>query len=299
MGYGADGTRLRRPQALACRRQGSISRYDRAPRSRHRHARRTRRIRGADRQMPEARTHRLLRGGRRCDRSGEGAGAKRSGHQHADMLTEDVADFAFAVILAHLRKVIDGDAHVRSGAWSAAALPLGSSLRGKTLGILGFGRIGRAIARRAEGFGVSIAYCDVAPAAGSASVYCDSPIALARASDILVAAVAGGEATRNMVDADVFEALGPSGLFVNVSGGSVVDEPALIQALAQRRIGGACLDVFWNEPNVDRRFLEFDNVILQPHQSSGTVETRKAMGKLVRDNLEAHFAGRSLVTPVV
>ena len=201
--------------------------------------------------------------------------------------------------LAHLRKVIDGDAHVRSGAWSAAALPLGTSLRGKTLGILGFGRIGRATARRAEGFGVSIAYCDVAPAAGSASVYCDSPIALARASDILVAAVAGGEATRNMVDADVFEALGPSGLFVNVSRGSVVDEPALIEALAQRQIGGACLDVFWNEPNVDRRFLEFDNVILQPHQSSGTVETRKAMGKLVRDNLEAHFAGRSLVTPVV
>lgn len=216
-----------------------------------------------------------------------------------DVLTEDVADFAFAVILAHLRKVIDGDAHVRSGAWSAAALPLGTSLRGKTLGILGFGRIGRAIARRAEGFGVSIAYCDVAPAAGSASVYYDSPIALARASDILVAAVAGGEATRNMVDADVFEALGPSGLFVNVSRGSVVDEPALIEALAQRQIGGACLDVFWNEPNVDRRFLEFDNVILQPHQSSGTVETRKAMGKLVRDNLEAHFAGRSLVTPVV
>src|SRR5271165_6215407 len=144
--------------------------------------------------------------------------------------------------LAHLRKVIDGDAHVRSGAWSAAALPLGTILRGKTLGILGFGRIGRATARRAEGFGVSIAYCDVAPAAGSASVYYDSPIALARASDILVAAVAGGEATRKMVDADVFEALGPSGLFVNVSGGSVVDEPALIQALAQRRIGGACLD---------------------------------------------------------
>src|SRR5208283_2937434 len=140
-----------------------------------------------------------------------------------DVLTEDVADFAFAVILAHLRKVIDGDAHVRSGAWSAASLPLGTSLRGKTLGILGFGRIGRAIARRAEGFGVSIAYCDVA-------------------------AVAGGEATRNIVDADVFEALGPSGLFVNVSRGSVVDEPALTEALAQRQIGGACLDVFWNEP---------------------------------------------------
>lgn len=216
-----------------------------------------------------------------------------------DVLTEDVADFAFALVLAHLRKLIDGDAHVRSGAWSVGSLPLGSSLRGKTLGILGFGRIGRAIARRAEGFGVTIAYCDVAPAAGCAFAYYENSVALASASDILVAAVAGGEATRNVVDAGVFEALGPTGLFVNVSRGSVVDEPALIDALARKRIGGACLDVFWNEPNVDRRLFDFDNVILQPHQSSGTVETRQAMGKLVRDNLEAHFAGRPLLTPVV
>lgn len=216
-----------------------------------------------------------------------------------DVLTEDVADFAFALVLAHLRKLIDGDAHVRSGAWSVGSLPLGSSLRGKTLGILGFGRIGRAIARRAEGFGVTIAYCDVAPATGTAFAYYENPVVLASASDILVAAVAGGEATRNVVDAGVFEALGPSGLFVNVSRGSVVDEPALIDALARKRIGGACLDVFWNEPNVDRRLFDFDNVILQPHQSSGSVETRQAMGKLVRDNLEAHFAGRPLLTPVV
>ncbi|HTR14560.1 MAG TPA: 2-hydroxyacid dehydrogenase [Roseiarcus sp.] len=216
-----------------------------------------------------------------------------------DVLTEDVADFAFALMLAHLRKVVDGDAYARSGAWAAANLPLGTSLRGKTLGIFGFGRIGRAIARRAEGFGVTIAYCDVTRSAGSAFAYYDNPVALASASDIFVAAVAGGEATRNVVNAGVFEALGPSGLFVNVSRGSVVDEPALIDAIAKKRIGGACLDVFWNEPNIDRRFLEFDNVILQPHQSSGTVETRQAMGKLVRDNLEAHFAGRPLLTPVV
>ncbi len=95
------------------------------------------------------------------------------------------------------------------------------------------------------------------------------------------------------------EALGPSGVFVNVSRGSVVDEPALIDALASRRIGGAALDVFWNEPNIDQRLLACDNLLLQPHQSSGTVETRKAMGKLVRDNLAAHFAGRPLVSPVV
>jgi lactate dehydrogenase-like 2-hydroxyacid dehydrogenase len=216
-----------------------------------------------------------------------------------DVLTEDVADFAFALILAHMRKVIDGDAHVRSGAWRSGNLPLGTSLRGKTLGILGFGRIGHAIARRAEGFGVKIAYSDVARAADTSHSYYGSPVELAAASDILVASVAGGEATRGLVNAAVFEALGRSGLFVNVARGSVVDEPALIDALSRNKIAGAALDVFLNEPNIDPRLMEFRQVIVQPHQSSGTVETRKAMGKLVRDNLEAHFAGRALLTPVV
>jgi D-3-phosphoglycerate dehydrogenase len=215
-----------------------------------------------------------------------------------DVLTEDVADFAFALILAHMRKVIDGDAHVRSGAWRSGNLALGTSLRGKTLGILGFGRIGRAIARRAEGFGVKIAYSDVARS-DAPHAYYRSPVELAAASDILVASVAGGEATRGLVNAAVFEALGPSGLFVNVARGSVVNEAALIDALARNKIAGAALDVFLNEPDIDRRVLEFRQVIVQPHQSSGTVETRKAMGKLVRDNLEAHFAGRPLLTPVV
>ena len=216
-----------------------------------------------------------------------------------DVLTEDVADFAFALILAHMRKVIEGDAHVRSGAWRAGTLPLGASLRGKTLGILGFGRIGRAIARRAEGFGVTIAYSDVAPADGVSYAHYLSAVELAAASDILVASVSGGEATRGLVNAAVLEALGPNGLFVNVARGSVVDEAALIDALAKKRIGGAALDVFLNEPNIDSRLPAFEQVIVQPHQSSGTVETRKAMGKLVRDNLEAHFAGRPLLTPVI
>lgn len=216
-----------------------------------------------------------------------------------DVLTDDVADFAFALILAHMRKVVAGDAHVRTGAWPSGPLPLGRSLRGKTLGILGFGRIGRAIARRAEGFGVTIAYSDVQPSAGVSHAYHTSPVGLAAASDILVASVSGGEATRGLVSAAVFEALGPSGLFVNVARGSVVDEDALIDALQRNVIAGAALDVFLNEPTIDPRLLEFPQVIVQPHQSSGTVETRKAMGKLVRDNLEAHFAGRPLLTPVV
>ena len=214
------------------------------------------------------------------------------------VLTDDVADFAFALILAHMRMLIAGDAHVRSGAWAAGPLPLGASLKGKRLGILGFGRIGRAIARRAEGFGLAVAYCDVVPAEGFAYPRYASAAALAANSDILVAAVSGGEATRGLVDAAVLEALGHAGFFVNVSRGSVVDEAALIDALARKRIAGAALDVFWNEPNIDRRFFDFDSVILEPHQSSATVETRRAMGKLVRDNLEAHFAGRPLLTQV-
>jgi D-3-phosphoglycerate dehydrogenase len=216
-----------------------------------------------------------------------------------EVLTDSVADFAFALILGHLRRIVTGDAHVRSGAWKSGAPPLGLGLKDRTLGILGFGRIGRAIAQRAQGFGVKLAYCDVAPAAGVEAAYHADPVSLALASDIFVTTVSGGAATRRIVNAAVFDALGPNGLFVNVSRGSVVDEPALIDALANRRIAGAALDVFWNEPNIDQRLLAFDNVLLEPHQSSGTVEARKAMGKLVRDNLEAHFAGRPLVTPVV
>ena len=216
------------------------------------------------------------------------------------VLTEDVADFAFALILAQLRRIVAGDAHVRSGAWArTGALQLGTSLRGKTVGILGFGRIGRSIARRFLGFEVNVAYCDSRPAADVNYTYYADAVSLARASDILVVAVSGGEATRGLVNAAVLEALGSAGLLVNVSRGTVVDETALVAALAEKRIGGAALDVFWNEPDIDPRLLAFDNVLVQPHQSSGTLETRKAMGKLVRDNLEAHFAGRPLITPVI
>jgi D-3-phosphoglycerate dehydrogenase len=211
------------------------------------------------------------------------------------VLTDDVADMAFALILASFRRIVEGDAFVRSGAWTKGA----RSLNGKTLGLLSYGRIGRAVARRAPFFGMSVAYCDLANDPGAPHAYHADPVSLAHASDVLVATTAGGAATRNLVNAAVFDALGPEGLFVNVSRGTVVDEPALIAALEENRIGGAALDVFWNEPNIDARLLRFPNVILQPHQASGTVETRKAMGKLVRDNLAAHFAGRPLLTPVI
>ena len=216
-----------------------------------------------------------------------------------DVLTEDVADMAFALILASLRRIVEGEAFVRSGAWAKGALPLGKSLNGKTLGLVGYGRIGRAIARRAPAFGMSVAYCDLARDPEAPHAYHADPVALARASDVLVAATAGGAATRGLVSAAVFEALGPDGLFVNISRGTVVDEPALIAALEAKRIGAAALDVFWNEPNLDARLLSFANVIVQPHHASGTIEARMAMGKLVRANLAAHFAGQPLRTPVI
>jgi D-3-phosphoglycerate dehydrogenase len=217
-----------------------------------------------------------------------------------DVLTDDVADFAFALLLAALRKIPAGEAHVRSGAWArTGALPLGTSLRGKRVGILGLGRIGGAIARRFQGFDVALAYTSRTPVSGVAYAYHLDAVSLARASDILISSVSGGEGTRGLVGAAVLDALGPQGVFVNVSRGSVVDEEALIAALTERRIAGAALDVFLNEPNIDPRWLALDNVVLQPHQSSGTVETRRAMGQLVRDNLAAHFAGRPPLTPVV
>ena len=216
-----------------------------------------------------------------------------------DVLTEDVADMAFALILASMRRIVEGESFVRSGAWTKGQLPLGKSLGGRRLGVIGYGRIGRAIARRAAAFRMSVAYCDLAKAADAEHAYHADPVALARESDILVAATAGGAATRGLVGAAVFEALGPEGLFVNISRGSVVDEDALIAALESKRLGAAALDVFWNEPNIDKRLLDFANVIVEPHQASGTIEARKAMGQLVRDNLGAHFAGRPLPTPVI
>lgn len=211
-----------------------------------------------------------------------------------------IAEFVLLAMLQWQIRLDDMRERFSPETWTEAyrhRVPHGELL-GQTLGLIGFGRIGRAIARRAEGFGLAVAYCDVVPAEGFAYPRYASAAALAANSDILVAAVSGGEATRGLVDAAVLEALGHAGFFVNVSRGSVVDEAALIDALARKRIAGAALDVFWNEPNIDRRFFDFDSVILEPHQSSATVETRRAMGKLVRDNLEAHFAGRPLLTQV-
>ena len=215
-----------------------------------------------------------------------------------DVLTDDVADMGVALIFAIARRIPQGDVHVRSGAWLQGPMELTTRVSGKRLGVLGMGRIGAALAKRMRAFDMSIAYHNRSPRDDVDAVFKETPQALAEASDFLVVATAGGEGTRNIVDASVLEALGPEGILVNISRGSTLDEEALIEALANNTIAGAGLDVFASEPDMNRRLLEFENVVVHPHHASGTVETRKAMGKLVLDNLVAHFDGAELITPV-
>jgi lactate dehydrogenase-like 2-hydroxyacid dehydrogenase len=215
-----------------------------------------------------------------------------------DVLTEEVADLAMALLLATVRRVPQGDRYVRDGKWLKGPMALTESLQGKTLGIIGMGRIGRAIARRAEAFNLRIAYQGPRRKAELAWPWFADPVALAGESDLLMVACPGGESTRGLVGRAVIEALGPKGFLVNIARGSVVDEPALIEALQQGRIAGAGLDVFADEPRVPAELIALDNVVLQPHVASATHPTRKAMGQLVIDNLAAHFAGKPLLTPV-
>lgn len=215
-----------------------------------------------------------------------------------DVLTEDVADLGVALLLAAARRVPQGDAYVRSGAWSKGNMALATRLFGKRVGIAGMGRVGAALARRLAAFGCSIGYHDPVERRDLDCTYFPDLVTLARDADFLVVTMAGGEATRGIIDAAVLEALGPQGILVNISRGSTVDEAALLDALERGGILAAGLDVFHNEPNIDPRFTALDNVVLQPHVASATVETRRAMGQLVRDNLAAHFAGLPLLTPV-
>jgi lactate dehydrogenase-like 2-hydroxyacid dehydrogenase len=215
-----------------------------------------------------------------------------------DVLTEEVADLAMALLLATVRRVPQGDRHVREGKWLKGPMALTESLQGRTLGVIGMGRIGRAIARRAEAFNLRVAYQGPRRKAELAWPWFADPAALAKESDLLMVACPGGEATRGLVSRSVIDALGPQGFLVNIARGSVVDEPALIEALQQGRIAGAGLDVFADEPRVPAALIALDNVVLQPHVASATHPTRKAMGQLVIDNLAAHFAGKPLVTPI-
>lgn len=215
-----------------------------------------------------------------------------------DVLTDDVADLAIGLMIATRRNMIFGDAYVRSGDWGRRGMMgLTSSLRAKRLGIVGLGRIGNAIARRAESMGLTIGYCTRSKC-DTAYPYEPDVKALAEWSDILVVAIPGTSETEGMINRAVIEAVGPDGTLVNISRGSVVDEAALISALQSGALGSAGLDVYLNEPNPNPAFRELTNVVLYPHHASGTVETRNAMARLVLDNLAAFFAGKTPLTPV-
>jgi lactate dehydrogenase-like 2-hydroxyacid dehydrogenase len=216
-----------------------------------------------------------------------------------DVLTGDVADIAIALALSAMREIPRGDAHVRGGGWAKGNLPLARRFHGCKLGIVGLGRIGVAVAQRAVAFDCTIGYFNRSPQPASPYQAFPTIGALAAWSDVLIVTVAGGAGTRALVDAEVLQALGPRGFLVNVSRGTTVDEPALLDALETQAIAGAALDVFLNEPDIDKRFMALPNVVLFPHHGSATMETRRAMGQLMRDNLTAHFAGEPLLTPVV
>lgn len=215
-----------------------------------------------------------------------------------DVLTGDVADLALGLCIAVARMMPQGDVLVRDHKWPQGTMPLATRFFGKRLGIVGLGRIGMAIAKRAAGFDMEISYHNRNKRSDVPYHYCETVEALATQSDFLVAAVAGGAGSKAMISSAALIALGPDGYFINIARGSVVDEAALLHALENGVIKGAGLDVYLNEPNIDPRFMKLQNVVVLPHVGSGTFETRKAMGKLVRDNLEAHFAGRALLSAV-
>lgn len=216
-----------------------------------------------------------------------------------DVLNDEVADLALGLMLSVARRIPLADRYVREHKWETTGpMPLARKMSGARLGIVGLGRIGSAIAKRAEAFGMSIAYTSRNPRPASPYRYHPSAKELAANVDFLVAITPGGEGTRKMINADVFKALGPRGFFINVARGTVCDEEALVEALRSGTIAGAGLDVFEAEPKVPQALKDMDNVVLTPHMASATHETRQAMADLALDNLRAHFAGQPLLTPV-
>ncbi|KAJ3694542.1 hypothetical protein LUZ60_010022 [Juncus effusus] len=216
-----------------------------------------------------------------------------------DVLTDDVADLAIGLAIAVMRKIPSADKYVRSGSWQKGDYTLTTRFSGKTVGILGLGRIGLAIAKRAEAFDCPISYYSRSPKPYPNYKYFPSPVALASNCDILVVACALTPETRHIVNRAVLDALGPKGVLVNIGRGPHVDEGELVKALVEKRVGGAGLDVFEDEPNVPEELFGLDNVVLLPHVGSGTIETRRDMADLVVGNLEAHVLKKPLLTPVV
>ena len=220
-----------------------------------------------------------------------------------DVLNEEVADTTLALMLGAVRQLPAAERHLRAGRWTEAPFSLTASLRGRTLGgrkvgILGLGRIGKAIALRCEAFGLAVAYHGRRAQEGVPYLYFPTLLGLAAACDILVVIAPGGAETHHLVDAAVLKALGADGYLINVARGSVVDEAALIEALQSGTIAGAGLDVFADEPNVPQALIDLDHVMLLPHVGSASRHTRRAMGQLVVDNLRAWDNGEAPLTPV-
>jgi lactate dehydrogenase-like 2-hydroxyacid dehydrogenase len=215
-----------------------------------------------------------------------------------DVLNDEVADLTIGLLLATLRQIPQSERYLRAGHWVKAHFPLSSTLRERRIGIIGLGRIGKAIAKRLEGFGVGIAYHGRAPQEGVPYAYHPTAAGLAAASDVLIIITPGGAATKHLVDAEVLKALGPEGVLINVARGSVVDQQALIEALRSRTILSAGLDVYDDEPNVPQELIDMEHVVLLPHIGSASVHTRNAMGKLVADNLVSWVQGNGPLTPV-
>ncbi|CAA2974540.1 hydroxyphenylpyruvate reductase [Olea europaea subsp. europaea] len=216
-----------------------------------------------------------------------------------DVLTEDVADLAIGLMLAVLRRICECDKYVRKGLWKMGDFKLTTKFSGKRVGIIGLGRIGLAVAKRAEAFDCPISYYSRSEKPNTNYKYHSSVIDLASNCDILVVACALTPETRHIVNREVINALGPKGVLINIGRGPHVDEPELVSALVEGRLGGAGLDVFEKEPEVPEQLFSLDNVVLLPHVGSGTVETRNVMADLVIGNLEAHFLNKPLLTPVV
>jgi lactate dehydrogenase-like 2-hydroxyacid dehydrogenase len=216
-----------------------------------------------------------------------------------DVLTEEVADTAIGLLLCTVRELPQAERYLRAGHWLEANYPLSrATLRNRTVGLVGMGRIGLAIAKRLDAFGVPVVYHTRTPRTDAGWRHYPELIEMARAVDTLIVIVPGGDATRNMIDAGILAALGPDGILVNVARGSVIDETALVEALRERKILGAGLDVFVNEPQVPAEMLTMDNAVLLPHLGSASAFTRAKMDRLLVDNILAWAAGRPPPTPV-
>ncbi len=217
-----------------------------------------------------------------------------------EVLNDCVADEAWGLMIACARHIPRGDQFVRSNRWEnhGGVLPLGVRVSGKKLGIVGLGRIGMAIAKRGEGFDMQIGYHNRNARTDVPYLYMDKLTDLAHWADFLVVATVGGASTRKLISREVLKALGPRSYIINIARGPVIDEAAMVELLQNGELGGAGLDVFENEPKVPDALKHLDNVVLMPHVASATIETRQAMFDLVMQNLQAYFAGKTLLTPV-